>query len=160
MALIRPRLTDCYEIFLPQEQIDFLIPILDEDLPFHVDPFLLWKSPSQQDISLHNIVVDTFNNLGKLHLQGDQKGLLYLVEFSECEEAGLGYSGNRSGQPISEKKAKEILDLFSLIPQINKYGLKHIETIQLLIDKISTDRISDITCSILKSFLIDQINIP
>ena len=155
MKLIRPRLTDCYDIFLAQEQIDFLIPILDEDLPFHVDPFLLWKSPSQQDNSLHRLVVDTINSLGKLFIQGDNKAVHYLVEFSECEEAGLGYSGNRSGHRISESKAKEILDLYKTIPQIESFGLKHIETIQLFIDQISKDRISDVTCSILKSFLID-----
>jgi len=155
MALIRPRLTDCYDIFLAQEQIDFLIPVLDEDLPFYVDPFLLWKSPSQQDNSLHRLVIDTFNSLGKLYIQGEKKAIQLLVEFSECEEAGLGYSGNRKGLQISERKSHEILNLYKKIPQLDEYGIRHIEIIQLFIDQFSKDRISDITCSILKSFLID-----
>lgn len=155
MALIRPRLTDCYDIFLSQEQIDFLIPVLDEDLPFHVDPFLLWKSPSQQDNSLHRLVIDTFNNLGKLYIEGDNRAINFLVELSECEEAGLGYSGDRKGHRIGENKALEILNLYKRIPQIGGYGIQHIEIIQLFVDQFSKDRISDIACSILKSFLID-----
>lgn len=155
MALIRPRLTDCYGIYMAQEYLDFVIPILDEDLPFYIDPFLLWKSPSQQDNSLHKMVVDTINSLGKLHLDGDTRAIQYLVEFSECDEAGLGYSGSRQGQRISGNKAQEILDLYKRIPQINQYGLAHFEVIQLFIDQISKDRISDITCNIIKSFLID-----
>lgn len=155
MELIRPRLTDCYNIFLSQEQIDFLIPVLDEDLPFYVDPFLLWKSPSQQDNSLHRLMIDTFNNLGKLYLDGDKRAVSLLVDLSECEEAGLGYSGNRKGLRISNNKAREILDLYHRIPQIGSFGIRHIEIIQLFIDQFSKDRISDIACSILKSFLID-----
>jgi hypothetical protein len=34
MALIRPRLTDHYDISFTQEEADFAIPFLDEDLPF------------------------------------------------------------------------------------------------------------------------------
>ena len=94
-------------------------------------------------------------NWGKLYSQGNQKSIDYLIEFSECEEAGLGYSNNRSGHRISKGKAIEILDLYKLIPQIKNFGINHVETIQLFIDQISKDRISDITCNILKSFLID-----
>ena len=65
------------------------------------------------------------------------------------------------------KKAEEILKLFQDIPQINKQGFQHFEEIQLLVDGISKDRISDISCSLIKSFLIDftidqcqNLNIP
>jgi hypothetical protein len=52
MALIRPRLTDHYNVPLTQEEAGFAIPFLDEDIPLCVDPFLLWKSPSQQEHGL------------------------------------------------------------------------------------------------------------
>lgn len=38
MAIIRLRLTDFHNIHLTQEDIDFAIPYLDEDIPFCVDP--------------------------------------------------------------------------------------------------------------------------
>ena len=66
MALVRPRLTDFHGILVSQEEIDFAIPILDEDIPFCVDPFLLWKSPSQQDNALHVALINSFNHIGVL----------------------------------------------------------------------------------------------
>jgi hypothetical protein len=53
MALVRPRLTDFHGIHASQAELDFAIPIFNEDLPLYVDPFLLWRSPSQQDQTLH-----------------------------------------------------------------------------------------------------------
>lgn len=155
MTLVRPRLTDCYGILLTQEEVDFVIPVFDEDLPFFVDPFLLWKSPSQQDNSLHTQLLSVFNTLGQKYIHGDQKSVDVLRILSECDEAGLGFSGSRKGKRISENVAKEILELFADFPSIRANGIEHIEIIQLFVSGISKDRISDITCSILKSFLVD-----
>jgi hypothetical protein len=59
MPIVRPRLTDYYSIGVTQEGLDFAIPFLDEDLPLHVDPFLLWRSPSLQDNALHTAVINS-----------------------------------------------------------------------------------------------------
>lgn len=48
-VLVRPRLNDYHGILMLQDKVDFAIPFLDEDIPLYVDPFLLWKSPSQMD---------------------------------------------------------------------------------------------------------------
>ena len=39
MAIIRPRLIDFYNIPITQEEVDFAIPFLDEDIPLYLDPF-------------------------------------------------------------------------------------------------------------------------
>jgi hypothetical protein len=70
MALIRPRLTELHGIDLAQADVDFAIPFLEEDLPLYVDPFLLWKSPSLQDQSLHGAMIAAFNRLGLLVRRG------------------------------------------------------------------------------------------
>jgi hypothetical protein len=156
MTLIRPRLTDYHNILLAQEEIDFAIPYLDEDLPLCVDPFLLWKSPSQQDNALHSILIDSFNHLGYL-VNHDNSTIAeaILINASECSEVGLGFSKTRKGLKIGQKAAQEILSLFKLIPEVKQNGFIHFETIQLYVDQISKDRISNIACSFLKSFLID-----
>src|SRR5205814_6758716 len=41
MALIRPRLNDHFALPFTQEEADFAIPFLDDDIPLYVDPFLL-----------------------------------------------------------------------------------------------------------------------
>jgi len=156
MAIIRPRLTDYYGIPLRQEDLDFPIPFLDEDIPLYVDPFLLWKSPSMMDNALHTSIIGSFNNLGRLYIDGEEnQAIQTLIALTECEEVGLGNSKTRVGKKIGEAAANEILNLFRVIPQIKAEGFSHFEEIQLLIDGISKDRVCDISCSLIKSFLID-----
>lgn len=156
MALIRPRLTDQYGVFVNQAEIDFAIPFLEEDIPLYVDPFLLWKSPSYQDKALHNSIINAFNHLGFLCKKGKvDEAMHQLIVSSECDEVGLGVSATRTGKRIGERQAREILMLFSEIPEYNTRGFTHFEEIQFFIEGISKDRISDITCSFMKSFLID-----
>lgn len=156
VTLIRPRLNDYYDLPFTQEEVDFAIPYLDEDLPLYVDPFLLWKSPAMQDNSLHSLLMSSFNRLGKLVLEGrEDEAIAALVLSSECQEVGLGMSKTRRGVRISSETAAQIISLFRNIPQVRMAGFAHVEEIQLLVDNISKDRISDLTCSFLKSFLID-----
>lgn len=156
MSIIKPRLNDYYNIPITQEEADFVIPLLEDDIPLYVDPFLLWKSPSLQDNALNTVVTNSFNNLGWLCNKGnDIQAIGILKEASECSEVGLGSSKDKKGLRIGDKTAGNILSLFSNIPQINKKGFTHFEEIQLLVQGISKDRISDITCSFIKSFLID-----
>lgn len=158
MAIIRPRLIDFYNIPITQEEVDFAIPFLDEDIPLYLDPFLLWKSPSQQDNALHLILINSFNKLGATYLKNEDKRELIaenLAGLSECSEVGLGSGKTKKGLKISINTAKEILDLFSIVPQYKTGGFSHFEEIQLYINNISKDRISDFACNFLKSFLID-----
>jgi hypothetical protein len=139
-----------------QEQVSFAIPLLDEDLPLSVDPFLLWKSPSQQDNSLHAQIINSFNYLGALYLKGrKEEAIDLLIRHSECDEVGLGNSRSRKGLRIGPKTAVEILCLFQNIPQVQKSGFTHFEEVQLLVDGVAEDRISDIACNLLMSFLVD-----
>ena len=145
--LINPRLTDHFGIATPQADLDFAIPLFNEDIPLYVDPFLLWASPSQQDQSLHTALINAFNRLGQLFLSGEQdKAVKTLIIASECDEVGLGASATRKGKRLGEAKAHEILSLFKSIPQYGSAGFRHFEEIQFFIDGISKDRISDITC--------------
>jgi hypothetical protein len=156
MALVRPRLTDYHGISVAQAEIDFAIPFLDEDVPLYVDPFLLWKSPSQQDNALHTALLNSFNHQNWLLQKGrDQEAIQNLIIASECDEVGLGLSPKRKGKRIGEGTARDILDLFRRIPPYAQHGFAHFEEIQLYVDGISRDRISDIACNFLKSFLID-----
>ncbi|HYW18073.1 MAG TPA: hypothetical protein VE956_01960 [Nodularia sp. (in: cyanobacteria)] len=156
MFLIRPRITDFYDITATQAQLDFAIAFLDEDIPLYVDPFLLWKSPSLQDQALHTTLINAFNYLNFLVQKGKvDEARNNLILASECQEVGLGLSKNRKGVRISANKADEIISIFQKIPEYGKYGFVHFEEIQFYVDGISKDRISDISCNFIKSFLID-----
>lgn len=154
--LVRPRLTDFHDVFVAQTNIDFAIPFLDEDIPLHVDPFLLWKSPSQQDQALHTALTNSFNHLNHLLHGGNRADARNtLITASECAEVGLGHSAKRRGSRIGPAKADEILSLFEEIEEYSRNGFTHFEEIQLYVQGISKDRVSDICCSFLKSFLMD-----
>jgi hypothetical protein len=156
MVLIRPRLTDHFNLPLAQEEVDFAIPYLDEDIPLCVDPFLLWKSPSQQDNALHTVIVNSFNGIGQLHRKGKtDEAADILIQASECEEVGLGFSGTRRGHRIGRESAKAILSLFDDVPQLSAGGFTHFEETQLLVDNFSKDRVSDLASNFVMSFLID-----
>lgn len=156
MEFVRPRLTDHFGIPTTQNECSFAIPFLDEDIPLYLDPFLLWKSPSQQDTSLHFMLISVFNKLCSSAFTGHHDHVIdILVDMSECQEAGLGSGLTKRGLRISREKAEEIVSLFKNIPQVKNNGFAHLETIQLLVSDISKDRISDFACNLLKSFLID-----
>lgn len=154
--LIRPRLTDYHGITVAQEDADFAIPFFDEDIPLYVDPFLMWRSPSQQDVALHGALLAAFNHIGQLALNGQEnEAAEALIAASECDEVGLGSSQKRKGKRIGRDKASEILMIFRRIPRYAAHGLTHIEEVQFFVEGVSKDRISDFACSFLKSFLID-----
>lgn len=156
MALIRPRLTDYYGLSQAQAELDFAIPFLDEDIPLYVDPFLLWKSPSQQDRSLHLTLINSFNHQNWLMQKGrEDEAERNFVLASECDEVGLGVSAKRHGKRIGAGTARDILNLYRQIPEYGRFGFTHFEEIQFYVDGIAKDRISDFTCSFLKSFLVD-----
>lgn len=153
--LVRPRLTDHYDLALTQESADFAIPFLNEDLPLFVDPFLLWKSPALQDQALHTAMIASFNRLRDVAQTDHPRAIDTLVRLSECEEIGLGAGRTRTGRRIGRDVAEDILRLLRDLPDIERAGIGHIEVLQLYIDQISKDRISDFTCGFLKSHLID-----
>src|SRR5918997_1778162 len=118
MVLIRPRITDYYGVSLPQSRLDFAIPFFDEDIPLYVDPFLLWRSPSQQDQALHTALVSSFNHQNWLiHKGREEEALRNLILASECDEVGLGVSAKRQGKRIGTGAANDILNLFRHIPE-------------------------------------------
>lgn len=155
-SLVRPRLTDYYDIHAPQAATDFAIPFFNEDLPLYVDPFLLWKSPSMQDQALHTSIMDAFNELGhRARNGGEAEAGRILAELTECDEVGLGASRTRQGRRLGQGAVGKVLDLFKNVPRYRADGMRHLEELQLFVEGISKDRVSDLACNFLKSFLID-----
>ncbi|MBU2731657.1 hypothetical protein HF641_02440 [Acidithiobacillus ferridurans] len=117
---------------------------------------MLWKSPSQQDQALHTAIINSFNHLNYLvKKRRSEDAIATLIEISECQEVGLGVSKTRKGVKIGKGQAEQILQLFHDIPEYSQFGFTHFEVIQLYISGISKDRVSDIACNYIKSFLID-----
>ncbi|WP_207947900.1 hypothetical protein [Metallococcus carri] len=134
-------------------------PLLDQDTPLYVDPFLVFDDNKPLWAGAKQEVTDFFDAAARLIEQskGNQNSLAYkkaleLLRFPEPNEFCLGLSmGTPHGSGTGPKFAREVAGVLDLARQ---YG--HIEDLafiagfNLFTGGIGLDRISDILCNILK----------
>ena len=168
-GVVNPRLSDVFGLVIRQDQVDFVVPHLREDLPLYIDPFLLWRSDRPEYRSLHASLLSFVEQVRQHALAGRKsKARELLAEVREPVELGLGYaSGSKRGSALGPLLAAEIIEMFRKVPQLEGLGLDHVEVLALLVPKIAEDRISDITASVIKGWLAefterrcDELGIP
>jgi hypothetical protein len=142
---------------------DWFDPILNADTELFVDPFLIFKETRGFWKTAHSEIITHFDRAFMLIATGNrnpktlpyQKALALLV-FREPQELCLGYTskgtaGLGSGFGYARAIAEAICDAI-------ERGLehpRHFEELGILNEGIGPDRISDITCTILKSKLVE-----
>jgi hypothetical protein len=151
-----PRLIDVFGIDVTQDDVEFAIPRLYEDIPLYVDPFLLWISENPEYRALHARIIGFLRLVSQLIQDGRLEDAARLL--AGCEEPramGLGYaSGSRRGSNIGPKLISSILAVHQAVPQLRDGKIRHIEEMQLVVPGIAEDRISDTASSILRDFFI------
>lgn len=154
-GLFNPRLSDVFGLIVRQDEVDFVVPHLREDLPLSVDPFLLWKSGRAEYQELHRMLLGFVEQVRVDALAG-RLGAAHrlLAEVREPVELGLGYAaGTKRGSAIGPMLSAAIIDTFREVPQLQETGLDHLEILALMVPKIAEDRISDLTVSVIKRWL-------
>lgn len=141
---------------------DWFDPILDADTPLFVDPFLIFKDLTREWSGAHAEIIRHFNHAFLLIAEGNRNPAslqygkaLALLLFREPRELCLGYTmegtaGLGSGRGLGKAIAAAIADA------INR-GLthpRHFEELGVLNKGIGSDRISDISCTVLKARLV------
>ncbi len=142
---------------------DWFDTILNADTKLFVDPFLVFKDKSTLWQAAYQNVIKHFDRAFLLIAQGNQKPeslayqkALHLLGFPEPRELCLGYTakgsqGAGTGRGFAEAIAEAIVSAI-------ERGLehpRHFEELGILNQGIGADRISDITCTILKADLIE-----
>src|ERR1700728_3251258 len=142
---------------------DWFDPILDADTELFVDPFLVFKESQGFWKSAHAALINHFNRAFLMIAEGNRnpaalayKKALALLVFKEPKELCLGYtskgtSGLGSGLGYAEAIARAIAEAITR----GLLDIRHFEELGILNEGIGPDRISDITCTILKSRLIE-----
>lgn len=142
---------------------DWFDPILDDDTKIFVDPFLIFKEELGFWADAHSSVIDHFNLCFHLIAEGNlnpnsvrYRKAVDLLAFTEPRELCLGYtqrgtSGAGSGRGFASIVARLIAD--SIRRGIE--DIQHFEELGIFEEGIGADRISDMTCTILKSRLIE-----
>lgn len=142
---------------------DWFDPILNSDTLLFVDPFLIFKEPSESIwSSAHASLVEHFDRCFKLIAEGNcnpeslaYKKAVALLCFREPSEFCLGYtqrgtSGAGGGRGYA-------LSMAAAIAAAIRRGVactEHFEELGIINEGIGADRISDIACTVLKTQLI------
>ena len=143
---------------------DWFDPILDADTKLFVDPFLIFQDADPRWRSAHDRLIDHFNICFKLIAEGrlDPKTLPYrkalaLLRFPEPREFCLGYTetGTR-GAGGGAGFARLIAEAMEDAIERGLVDLKHFEELGVLNEGIGPDRISDLTCNVLRSEFIQH----
>ncbi len=141
---------------------DWFDPLLDQDTPLYVDPFLVLDDQNGKKLwrGSHDEVVDFFELAAQLVVaaQGNKPSpahskALRLLRFPEPNEFALGVSmGKPQGAGTGDRVASDMAEVLELV---HRYGhvadLATIQGFDLFSSGIAFDRVSDILCNILKN---------
>lgn len=150
------RLNRALGLSFTQTQVDFVIPDVQVDTPLAIDPFLLFKSRSEDLRFLHDQLISLFNRGIKFYRENDLDSLQRLIQFPEVDEVAFGYSeGKIKGSGLGSTLNQLLADTLASSPDLRSRGLRHVEELQLLSVGVGPDRISDIAGNVLKIYLIE-----
>ncbi|MEV1172733.1 hypothetical protein [Nonomuraea sp. NPDC049784] len=154
--------SDAFDIANP-EQYEWFDPILDCDTLLFVDPFLIFKSEDAKWRDAHGKMIkhfhDAFDLLARSQLnpkhQFFRRAWTQML-FPEPKEFRLGF-GRKSadGSGTGAGLATRVIDAMCQAVKRGLEDIDHFEELGILVSGINRDRISDITCNLLKPELIE-----
>ncbi|WP_149814736.1 hypothetical protein [Serinicoccus marinus] len=139
-------------------------PLLDQDTPLYVDPFLVfddkkkrWKSARSDVVDFFEVAAQLVSAAGSAKATAAYSKATSFLRFPEPNEFALGVSmGRPNGSGTGGGFAD---DMATVLQLVHKHSdVAHLATIQgfdLFSTGIGFDRISDILCNILKARFID-----
>jgi len=133
--------------------------ILDTDTPLFVDPFLIFKDTREQWRTAHDQLIGHFDTCFHLIAGGNRntqslsyKKAIRLLTFPEPREFCLGYTeSGTKGAGGGEGYARTIAEAMVAAIERGLTSLKHFEELGVLNEGIGPDRVSDVTCNVLRS---------
>jgi hypothetical protein len=141
---------------------DWFDPILNADTKLFVDPFLIFSEDTPFWAPAHDDLIQHFNIVFKLIAEagGNRESLAFkkaisLLHFPEPREFCLGYT--RSGVRGAGGALGYALLIAEAMESAIRRGvedLRHFEELGVLNEGIGPDRISDLTCNVLRSYFI------
>lgn len=155
------RFSDAFDIIATNDD-DWFDLTIEADSNFGIDPFLIYQDDSAQWNTAHDHILKffavAFDCVRRAH--GDKKSIYWkiaeqLLLFPEPAEFCLGVSAKTPfGAGAGVGLQKDMLESISVALEHGKGSIPHMEYIDVLAGGIGLDRISDMTCNILKSYFI------
>lgn len=157
-----------YRIHKSQEEVDFLIPFLDQDRRFFLDPAQLRYSEDPLIIEWQKDIIRFLSIVNDAISKGDHVKLKRLLSIGESKDIGLGYCAEgHKGSGVGSEISDHVIYAIAGNPGFKTKGIERIEEIQWLDKLIGPDRVGDLTANILKQKIIeytiaqaDKVGIP
>lgn len=162
-------ITEAYGLTIDEKDLDFFDVNLEYDSRLFIDPFLIKKSPVEEERFLFERFGDFFRYAydKSLLIKDDEQeylNLKNLLNFHEPKELGLGYTENSHDgagpgpsfanilfQFFVGNSARRLIKEEGLFPD----GKFNPITLRIFIDDIGPDSLSDITANIIMDYLIN-----
>lgn len=156
------RFSEYFEV-IPQPEDDWFDPLLSADTRLFVDPFLIFEDETPDWQGAHDELIRFFNLVLQLVAQSKfQRGSAHwraaerLLLFPEPAEFCLGMAeGSVQGSGSAEGLRNEMLQGSEAAIRAGLTHVDHFEELTLFGPGVGVDRISDITCNVLKRRFID-----
>lgn len=145
-----------FNLRINQEKLELLDINLNNDNLLFIDPRLIESSSEPICIEMQTSIERFWGELIKAVKSKDSKEIIRLLSgMKEPNETKLGYSSNKvKGNSISKKLKPKLIKAIKENKAVKSGILSHFADVELFIEDISSDRISDITTKIIKGSLI------
>ncbi|WP_108425505.1 hypothetical protein [Flagellimonas amoyensis] len=146
-----------YKLAIQQPNLDFVDVKLNTDNLLFIDPRLIENSKDPIAKEMQKRVEVFWAELIKHVRAKDIKKIYYLLSgLKEPNETRLGYSFSKCfGNSVADKLKPKIIDAIQRNKAVKSGVLSHFADVELFIEDIGSDRISDITTKIIKDVLIE-----
>lgn len=138
-----------------QAEVDFVIPFLDLDRRYFLDPSLLHFSTLPLAKRWDNEIREFLRLIRQIIRSGNKEKFRSLLNIGEANDIGLGYCAKGTdGSGFGKKISENIEQILAKNPEFQKRGFTRLEELQWLDKNIGADRVSDFAVHILKRDII------
>lgn len=138
---------------------DWFDPVLTEDTPLYVDPFLvfedddpLFADAQPRVVSFFGMSRDLVRRAGGDTASPHWKKALRLLTFPEPKEFALGLSmGSPNGAGTGGDLAALMADALDVMTRAVERGVSYVDVFAVFVPGLGVDRISDMFCNIMKA---------
>ncbi len=143
------------KIKLTQAQVGFLIPFLDTDRRYCMDPSLLRFTEDAMLKEWNEELVEFLKLVRHVMKKGDIPKLRSVLNIGEAPDAGLGYCEDKvTGSGMGKEISEQVIKILAANKEFAKRGFLRLEELQWMDKNIGPDRISDLAINILKRNII------
>ena len=151
------RFSEHFRLNKEQIELDFVDIPLETDIPLYIDPHVISTRDDLFSVKCNNIVVNYFQTVVTKIREGDEQFAKYMLsKLREPNETHFGQSEDEpKGRGVSGKQSIDVYQKFKTSKAVKTGFLRDLSGTELVIEGISSDKISDMTTNIIKKELIE-----